>query len=341
MGLKFVCFAGVLANATCAPLAHAVAITWQQVGLPNNAPDPTNNLGSVPYTYAIARHEVTNAQYAEFLNAKGALAHGANVLALYEPLMSTGEWPGIDRAGAGTLANPYHYTTKPSMGDKPVNYVSYYNALRFANWINNGQGAGDTESGAYTLLGNTAFPTNGKAVARNANAQVFIPSANEWYKAAYYEPGASDDNYWTFATRSDNPPTPATTDATGTISNPGPNVANYNYGATWNDIQGGPTTVGSAGPQSESYFGTADQSGNVFEYTDYYYNNQRILIGGSWADSDYFQRAGNVTALFPLQSNSAFGFRLATILPEPGSFASLAALLLLIQGSRSRRTRSK
>ena len=39
-----------------------------------------------------------------------------------------------------------------------MNYVSYFDALRFANWMNNGQESGDTESGAYTLLDGTGFP---------------------------------------------------------------------------------------------------------------------------------------------------------------------------------------
>ncbi|MDC1295321.1 hypothetical protein N8077_03165 [Myxococcota bacterium] len=62
------------------------------------------------------------------------------------------------------------------MDNKPVNNVSFYDTLRFANWLNNGQGAGDTESGAYTLAG-------GKPVGlvRNTGANSFMPSADEPY----------------------------------------------------------------------------------------------------------------------------------------------------------------
>jgi formylglycine-generating enzyme required for sulfatase activity len=50
------------------------------VGNPGNAADTATNCvplepldcGSVPYDYAISRYEVTNAQYAEFLNAVAA-----------------------------------------------------------------------------------------------------------------------------------------------------------------------------------------------------------------------------------------------------------------------------
>lgn len=51
----------------------------------------------------------------------------------------------------------------------------------------------------------------------------------------------------------------------GDISNPGANVANYGNGADWNGLVGNVTTVGSAGPLSYSFYGTADQAGNVFE----------------------------------------------------------------------------
>ncbi len=76
------------------------------------------------------------------------------------------------------------------MGDKPVNYVSWYDSIRFANWLNNGQGTGDTETGAYTLLGGTPTPSNGVSITRNAGATWFLPSEDEWYKAAYHQPAA-------------------------------------------------------------------------------------------------------------------------------------------------------
>jgi hypothetical protein len=70
-----------------------------------------------------------------------------------------------------------------------VTYVSFFDALRFSNWLNNGQGLGDTETGAYTRLGGTATPSNGTTVTRNGSANTFLTSENEWYKAAYYSPG--------------------------------------------------------------------------------------------------------------------------------------------------------
>jgi hypothetical protein len=118
------------------------------LGDPGNACDTQTQgcFGAVFYTYRIAKQEVTNAQYAEFLNAKAA----SDPLGLYNTEMGSTGFGGISRNGG---SGSYTYSVIAGREDKPVNYVSYFDALRFANWLNNGQGGGDTETGAYTLLG--------------------------------------------------------------------------------------------------------------------------------------------------------------------------------------------
>jgi hypothetical protein len=54
---------------------------------------------------------------------------------------------GITRSGS---SGSFTYNAKPGREDMPVNFVSFYDALRFANWLHDGQGAGDTETGTYT-----------------------------------------------------------------------------------------------------------------------------------------------------------------------------------------------
>ena len=63
-------------------------------------------------------------------------------------------------------------------------FVSPVGAARFVNWLSNGQGGGGTESGSSTLGGGTPF-------ARTPAARAFLPSADEWYKAAFYKGGSS------------------------------------------------------------------------------------------------------------------------------------------------------
>lgn len=171
--------------------AQAFDIDYVTIGHPGNAADTTTR-GAVADVFRIGTNEVTNVQYAGFLNAVDA--SGANSLDLYNTLMgvtSPDARGGIafdDGAAFGEKYEP-----KPNMGSKPVNYVSFWDSTRFANWLHNGQGGGSTETGAYDLtLGYTGGnPLNiaNSLVSRSAGAKVWIPSENEWYKAAYHDPG--------------------------------------------------------------------------------------------------------------------------------------------------------
>ena len=68
-----------------APAASAVTIDWVSIGNPGNAADNTG-YGAVGYAYSIDKYEVTNAQYAEFLNVKAA----SDPLGLYNTSMGSG-----------------------------------------------------------------------------------------------------------------------------------------------------------------------------------------------------------------------------------------------------------
>ncbi|MFN5958670.1 MAG: formylglycine-generating enzyme family protein, partial [Planctomyces sp.] len=182
----------------------SITIPTVPIGNPGNAPDPTTGFGSVAYTYNIGRTEVTNAQYAAFLNAKAA----SDPFGLYNEFMGKPEagffYGGITRAGS---AGSYTYSTIAGRENHPVNYVSFWDATRFANWLHNGQGSGDTETGAYTL---TPGGISANTITRNAGWQWAVTSENEWYKAAYHQPasaGGDIDNYWLYPTQSNAYPT--------------------------------------------------------------------------------------------------------------------------------------
>ncbi|MEY3895678.1 MAG: hypothetical protein RLZZ214_1197, partial [Verrucomicrobiota bacterium] len=59
-----------LLAALALPATATVVIDYVPVGNAGNAAD-TTGYGAVSYAYQMGKYEVTNAQYAEFLNAKG------------------------------------------------------------------------------------------------------------------------------------------------------------------------------------------------------------------------------------------------------------------------------
>ncbi len=311
------------------PALAVINIDYVTVGNAENAADTTFDpvgYGAVGYVYNIGKYEVTNSQYTAFLNA--ADPTGANANGIYNTTMGSNARGGITFTSGA--ASGSKYTIRTSMGDKPVNYVSWYDSARFTNWLHNGQGSGSTETGAYTLSGNTGIIT------KNVGATVWLPSEDEWYKAAYYDPtpGASTNNYWLYPTRSDTVPTVANATTLGDISNPGANVANYQSGADWNSLNGNVTTVGSAA--ADNYFGTADQGGNVWEWNDAVISgSSRGLRGGSWGSLESFLRASGRGSFDPTGEDAGVGFRVASA-PEPSGLVltMLASVVMLVRRKR-------
>lgn len=148
-----------LVAVTSAPGAVMMAMSY--VGDSGNPDGGLGSRGGVSYDYYIGTYEVTNSQYTEFLNNKAA----SDPYSLYNTQMSSSTHGGISRSGT---TGSYTYSTKVGMENKPVAFVSFWDAARFSNWLTNGQGNGDTETGVYLLNGNTS--PNISAVNRNMTA---------------------------------------------------------------------------------------------------------------------------------------------------------------------------
>ena len=195
--------------------ARAVTIEWSTVvSSTGNAADPLTGFGSVDREYRIGKYEVTIGQYTQFLNAVDPT--GTNPYGLYNNSMGTdGNIRGILFSSGSSSGQKYSPIGSPN---RPITYVSWFDAARFANWMQNGQGSGSTETGAYALVGGQ---TSGAAPARNPGAQFYIPTENEWYKAAYYSPllNSGSGGYYTYATQSHTAP--------GNTIGDGANQANY------------------------------------------------------------------------------------------------------------------
>lgn len=325
---------------SCASVAQAVTFDTTTVGNPGNAPDSTG-FGAVDHAYRISRYEVTNAQYVEFLNAVATVDSSG----LYFSIMTTDSRCGVVRQG--TPGN-YSYDVKPNFADKPVTLTAFTSVLRFANWMHNGQptglqGATTTEEGAYSL--SLLPPIGEKRLRRNPGAKWFLPSEDEWYKAAYHQPahqGGDGDDYWKYATRSNDLPTMASSNTTGQVLNPGVNVANYGEGADWNGMNGNVTDVGGAGPLSTSFYGTFDQTGNASEWieggNETALDELNVFRGGNWDqfyfESDVYDPEKDISSSLRIMAghgSSQIGFRLATIaVPEPSTLLMAAVVGLYL-----------
>jgi formylglycine-generating enzyme required for sulfatase activity len=293
------------------------SLQFVTVGDPGNAADTvimakdgTTGYGSVPYTYRIGTYDVTNAQYVEFLNSKDPT--GANLLGLWNDSMSGFLWGGIQMDMFGPDGDKY--TAIAGRENHPVVAVTWYDAIRFANWLNNGQGQGDTETGAYTLLGGTPNPSNGLSITRNPGAKVFLPSENEWYKAAFYNANAG--TYYQYPTSSNTKP--ISSDPTDL-----PNHANYMEKGY---ELGQPTDVG-AYTETTSPCGAFDMAGNVWQWNESLIgNSSRGLRGGSFYNSYFDNLLSSVRADdLPTAEEGGSGFRVAAVVPEP-STAALAVV---------------
>lgn len=317
-----------MASAWSQPVNYEMVL----VGNAGNVAD-TTGFGAVPYEYQIGKYEVTIGQYAAFLNA----AAKADPYGLYSPSMETDlNIAGIARTG---ISGDYEYTVIGPFGDvqiaqatstaRPITYVSWFDAARFANWMSNGQPTGPygpetTENGTYELNGATSgvAPSENQINPNTLAPPTFrLPSENEWYKAAFYKAGSTDAGYWLYPTQSEEMP--------GNVIGPGTSEANwrpleedgYRYSLTQSQIyspnQNYLTDVG-AFTGSVSPYGTFDQGGSVWEWVGTSANGPVRVRGGDWFDNDSDSTSvygiGNAD---PSGETYNFGFRLSGPVPVP------------------------
>ncbi|MBM3845430.1 MAG: formylglycine-generating enzyme family protein, partial [Verrucomicrobia bacterium] len=280
------------------------SLEFVEVGDPGNAPDQ-NGFGAVAYRYRISKYETTAAQWVEFVNAKGR--SDPSETGLWSENMTREDGadkdPRCDIRRAGKVGSFVH-TVAPEFANRPANYVSFLDACRFCNWLHNGQGDGDTETGAYTLRDYKGF--DGRRIRRNPGAKYFVPTEDEWYKAAYYDPNKPGSPvYWKYPTRSDTKPSRDKDSA---------NAANW-----YRDSYLDPYFLIEVGsfPQALSAYGTLDQAGNLAEWTDGLNPPfLRTLRGGAFNSDDAGLNIPTPNhAWSSISDESAVGVRIAAEVP--------------------------
>ena len=306
-------------NPTTGTWTGLASLQFVTVGDPGNVADTqvmndgTTGYGSVPYVYQMGKYDVTAAQYTAFLDAVAA----TDTYGLYNLGMAS-SWGacGISRSGS---PGSYTYSTNKN-GNFPVNDVTWGDAARFCNWLQNGQptgaeGNGTTETGAYTLDGDTTVLME----SRNAGATYFLPSEDEWYKAAYYVGGGTNAGYWAYPTKSNTVPG-------NTLPDTG-NNANF-FISHYTDPTNHVTPVGDFA-NSPGPYGTYDMGGDVYQWNEANVSGSfRGLRGGSFDDYSTTLPSSSRNYDSPTDKNDVtVGFRVASgvAVPEPTSIALLFA----------------
>jgi sulfatase modifying factor 1 len=296
-----------------------VTIDTVTVGDPGNAAD-TTGYGAVADVFAIGKYEVTIGQYSTFLNSVASVTSDSYILNLWNANMATDlNIAGISRSGSGTLASPYSYSVIGS-GNRPIAYVSWFDGARFANWMNNGAINGaSTETGAYTLNG----ATSGVGFTVNPGATWFLPSEDQWFKAAYYKGGGTNAGYWLYPTQSDTAPDNTIGGASNQANYKDNSLYSVTQSSSYSSTQNYLTAAG-VFSNSASAYDTFDQAGNLAEWNDAVIGSSRVLRGGSWTSTVFNDlRSSYRYDTVPTSENNVLGFRLAAV-PEPSTYALLA-----------------
>ncbi|MFM7245685.1 MAG: SUMF1/EgtB/PvdO family nonheme iron enzyme [Planctomycetaceae bacterium] len=346
------------AAAATSPALAQVTFDWATVGNPGNAPDTlvmnkpngtlpgdgTTGYGSVDYTYRISKYDVTNSQYVSFLNTVDP--NGTNSLLYITNMTNTViqgvSYPaysgGIDRNLAAAAGS--RYSVMAGQENYPVVHINWSRAARFVNWLANGQGSGGTESGVYdmSVFGGTNYYA--APPPRAPGAQVFLPSEDEWYKAAYYDPSLNGGlgGFWQYGTRNNAAPASvgppgssnnsanigAGTSASGGSS--GSVAATFAKTGTTFDINADYLTNVGAYTTSISFFGLSDLDGLVYNWTEASRESLStpghllpVYRGGSW----YYNELNSGAALRSTSSYAGtntgqfqyWGFRVASLAP--------------------------
>jgi len=236
---------------------------------------------------------------------------------LYNEQMASHAQGGILRSGE---TGGYSYAVREGFVNKPVNLVSFWDSIRYANWLQNGMSNGEqngstTEDGSYTI---TQDGIDENSIVRNPEADVFLANWDEWYKAAYYDVDAQE--YYTY------PIGPGTAECVEPSADTGKS-ANCNYVI---GEYGGLTEVG-AYTLSPSPSGTYDQGGNVYEWVDSRGPvGQRKTRGGSYDDPLHHLLANQNFGTLAWSEQPWMGFRLVATVPESSPFLQVGAALLVL-----------
>jgi formylglycine-generating enzyme len=293
-----------------------------------------DNFGTGANGFTLDFVGVGNAGNANDAGAGGGIYSSPYGGVAYDYRMGTYEisQDAITKAVAGGLAS---VVAGAHTGSQPAAIMTWFEAAAFTNWLNTSSGhqAAYQLNPALTSLTPwsiaDAWQLGGQNLFRHKDAYYFLPSENEWYKAAYHKNDGVTANYWDYAMGSNSIPSAV---ASGTAAGT----------AVYNGTTGSPAAVTNDGGRSA--YGTMGQNGNVYEWTESAFDGindsspeNRASRGGNWLSSENDLRSSTRNSYPPAGANDYIGFRIASV-PEPS-----AAVLMISAGMLAlarRRTRA-
>lgn len=299
---------------------------WRTIGAVGNAPAiPSDRflyldgpVGAVDHSYRMARTEVTNTQYLEFVLALTAAIPDTPIDGL----------EGEDLVRVPRGGGTYEWLIS-SGAEQHGATMGWSQAAMYCNWLTNDKrtDAAAFLTGAYDV--GTFWPNPGPAqMEHSPGARFWLPSRDEWVKAMFYDPnklGPGLGDYWMYPISSDSPP------VGGWPGTPGAQTGVGDF-PPWNH---GTIPVG-AYPDAQSPWGILDGSGGVAEWCEgdagvamRWFQGSSTHQTNAWLDDriDIPGRFGEFRSPFA-------GIRLVGAVPSPGS---VVLLLLLPIVSRRRR----
>jgi len=309
------------------------------IGLVGSLPGRADSFGNGANIFSIDFVPVANAGNPDDAGAGGGTTSGLYGGVAYDYRISVTEvaadWIAKASAVDLPLQRLVNVSTGPWTGSKPAAGVTWYEAAAFVNWLNTSTGhqaAYDLDSGATALAlwdPSVAWQLGGQNLYRHKDAWYFLPSEDEWYKAAYHKNDGVTANYWDYPTASNTAPTAVISGTAPVLGNGTAVFGSATTGAT------APADVDVSGTLSG--YGTRGQGGNLREWMESahdgvndltFVNEGRTTRGGSLQDTAGFLLSDDASRVDsePGGSDAFVGFRIASV-PEPS-----AAVLILIGG---------
>ena len=284
-------------------------IEFVTIGDPGNPADSTGSpdpAGSVGYSYRMGIYEISE----DMVNKAKLLSEASG--------------------------SPLSMATSNRGPNRPVTSITWLNIARFVNWLNTSKGYTPAYkfdvNGSFQLWEPSDVGYDESNRYRNRLAAYFLPSVDEWHKAAYYDPNA--EVYYDFPTASNS--VPDGIDFAGDLDF----EAVFHDGGS-NRNPNNITNVGLLSP-----YGTAGQGGNAWEFLETHADlendsttGERVVRGMGWTGSGFLPSAMSSNFYLTSASDVRYsdaGFRVASIIPEPTTCTLALAALCLVVGRRRR-----